>query len=195
MRSCEAGLIPGAMQAPGAARPIPTEASWRACSTVATLKKVCWVLCVIALVLLVGAIWPLLVIWVLFGGVRDRFWLKRFRKKRAGSFYLLCSRRRGWFDFIRNNVEPVLPLNVHLIWHGKFHGPEADGDVCRLLALSDVYGVSKPVLIAVQTNRVEVRSLHAEFVPFKTTVGKDEGIARQCGQIIESAINKPPGAV
>ncbi len=133
---------------------------------------------------------PFILIGVFFGEIRAKVLLRRFRKRQAGSFYLLCSRRRGWFEFVQNNVAPVLPPNVHLIWHRTDYGPEPD-DVGRLLARSGVYGVSKPALIAVKKDRVQVRSLHADLVSLKATPARDEGIARQCREIIEAAISKP----
>ena len=48
---------------------------------------------------------------------RVAFWYLRHRQ--AGAFFLVCTRRRGWYEFLNNNLIPVLPHAVRVVWHVK----------------------------------------------------------------------------
>jgi hypothetical protein len=137
-------------------------------------KKIRDTVILVLLVPLGLALLILLLPFMLVEEYRIKARLKRFRKREAGNFYLVCTRRHGWFEFIRNNVMPILPPRVNITWYRRDRNRTAD-DISLLLSRSPgVYGVSKPFLVAVSEDDVKVKSLHEDFIELKGHRCKNE---------------------
>jgi hypothetical protein len=75
----------------------------------------------------------------------DWLWLICFCWRHADRVYFICSRRRGWEPFLKNNAIPVLPAHVSAVW---FESPEPLTNVIRATRKSNLM-LSKPFLILV----------------------------------------------
>lgn len=72
-------------------------------------------------------------------------WLVWFCWRHADRIYLICSRRRGWAEFLANNVIPALPDHVTPVW---IESPKRLAHVIRAMRLSRS-ALSKPFLILI----------------------------------------------
>lgn len=86
--------------------------------------------------------------------------------------YLVCSPRRGWNEFLVNNVLPAIPSGLGCIWttrQGAKNGRRAE----NLLVWSGI-GKAKPYLAEVRPFRVRYRSLNDRLQPLKSRSRVDE---------------------
>ena len=88
-----------------------------------------------------------------------------------GRTFLVVTRRHGWFDFIINNVVPVPPPGVELVWQDW---PDRRGGHARsnLYRLTVAPMVSKPYLAVVRLWRNEFIRLHSELESLKRAGSK-----------------------
>jgi hypothetical protein len=160
---------------------------------VKTLKKLgtilLWgILIPIGVAFLLAAL-PVLLVEEYFGEKKAKKRLKRLREEKAGTIYLVCSPRRGWFDFIQNNVVPVLPPTIELAWYRVDHRAAAD-DMTFLLWRCGGYRASKPLVMMVGEDEVRTESLHQALASLKPTVRKDAETQEKCRAIIAEALER-----
>lgn len=115
--------------------------------------------------------------------------LRVFRRREAGHVFLICTSRRGWHDFLRNNIIPVLPENFRVVWtksarDGQF--PNVLGHFAR----SRIFGVSKPYIVAVTPRALVHKSLNAVLQELKAHPKKSEDTQRACLEIINREIRE-----
>jgi hypothetical protein len=101
------------------------------------------------------AVMPLVLLFRLEDQLRLRHYCW---KHRVWSFFI-STQRRGWHEFVRNNVEPVLPDGMALLWFSDIATP---GSPMRWLS-SAVTGQVKPCIVRVTLFRVRVRSIHSRL--------------------------------
>ena len=119
-------------------------------------------------------------------GLKGRLSLRRFRRREAGTFYLVCTSRRGWHDFLRNNVVPVLPEDTGVVWRRR--GRKAwRNPFFGHLARSGIQGARKPYLVAVTKRALVHRSLNAALQELKARPKVSEDTRRACAGIIADA--------
>ncbi len=115
--------------------------------------------------------------------------LRAFRRREAGHVYLVCTSRRNWHHFLKNNLIPVLPGNFRVIWHE----PERDGQCPKTLehfARSSILDIPKPYLVAVTSRTLLHRSLNEVLQGLKAHAKKSEETRQQCVQIITKTTNE-----
>jgi hypothetical protein len=85
--------------------------------------------------------------------------------------------RHGWYDFIKNNVVPVLPRDTELV----IGGTASTSTALRLLRVAG----AKPLLIHV-THRRQVKhmSLHEFLLPLRQRAACDADVQREVATII-----------
>ena len=113
-----------------------------------------------------------------------RSWL--FRKRNRGKYFLVASRRRGWNDFILNNVQPCISSQGSCVW---FPRAQRDlkvvyPDVVRTLGRRS-FGLVKPYLVVVR-RRLEVVPLHGRLKPLQATRRKDAATQRAVLHILQN---------
>lgn len=115
--------------------------------------------------------------------------MRIFRRREAGHVFLICTSKRNWHDFLRNNLIPVLPDNFRVVWQkskrkGKYP------DVIAHLARARILGVSKPYMVAVTPRAFRHKSLNPVLQELKTHPKKSEDAQRACFEIINQELNK-----
>ena len=104
---------------------------------------------VVLLLVLLAAL-PIILVRCYFEERKAKKRLRRLRKERAGCVYLICSRRRGWVDFIGNNVAPAMPPTVELAWYKVTpRAATTADDLTFLLWRCGGGGTSKPLMMMV----------------------------------------------
>jgi hypothetical protein len=133
---------------------------------------------------IVSILLPVLVPLVLFQKLTTSFRLWVFRRREAGNYYLICTSRRNWYDFLKNNVIPVLPPNVRVVWQkSDLCGPKQS--LSQYLRKSRITGLSKPYLVAVTRRSLVAQSLNTIFQNLKQNAKRTETSRIQCRRIIE----------
>ena len=135
------------------------------------------------LLLLYLAMWLVSIVLVL----RDRLWKRRFRRSHEGRHFLVCTTRRGWNDFIRNNVGPVLPSSITICLMARKSLDPLSRDVLRAMSTS-VRWYARPYLIRVKRLGIAVVPLHEILLPFKQHAKKSLEIQAQVAEIIRAVL-------
>jgi hypothetical protein len=135
--------------------------------------------------LLVGcfnAAFALLVAAGVIGYIFDSVSLVRFERRYRGRWLLVAGSRHGWYDFIRNNVAPVLPEDTEVVLSSG-----ASVSMLRNVARLRLKG-AKPLLVHI-TERGEAKhaSLHEQLLPLKQRAARDPEVQRQVAAVIAAA--------
>ena len=128
---------------------------------------------------------PILIPMWIISELRTAIRFRRFRRREAGNFYLVCTSKRNWRDFLRNNVIPILPDNVRVVWHKSMRGNQ-NPDLQGFLNRSKIFAVSKPYLIAVTKQALRVKSLNADLQALKPHAKVSDEIRGACLHLIEA---------
>jgi len=115
--------------------------------------------------------------------------LRRFCRREAGHVYLICTSRRGWHDFLKNNVIPILPDNFRVVWCKSMHAGEGM-PLLRHLSHSHIFNVSKPYLVAVTRRALVHKSLNTVLQKLKAHPKKSEHTRQACAQIITQVLHE-----
>ncbi len=94
---------------------------------------------------------------------------RAFCRRHRGQAFLICSRRRGWFHFIRNNVITVLPPEVACLWTPGGKSDVLDKEVSWILQreFKAVMYLNRPFLLVVDVGRCRFVRLHEALFPLK----------------------------
>lgn len=111
-------------------------------------------------------------------------WLLCFCWTHVDEVYLVCSRKRGWEPFLRNNLVPVLPDSLLLIW---LESPESRANVVRAGRLSNVF-LAKPFLIRVTRFRLLSLPLNSQLAELKCLGAISETARRDARKILNAAL-------
>jgi hypothetical protein len=124
--------------------------------------------------------------------LKEKISLKRFRDKNSGYIYLICTRRRGWYDFLNNNVIPVLPDNFKIAWHQRGRDttriPIIRDPIFENIARAKIFGIEKPYLVIVEKKSFQVLSLNKTFQEIKKVQDKSKETQSKALEIIRSSI-------
>ena len=123
---------------------------------------------------------------IIFFETRAALSRRNFRRRESGFLYLICTSRRNWHNFLKNNVIPVLPVNFRVVWH-KSHRGGGYPDILHNVHRSNISRVSKPYLVAVNPRALVHKSLNLSFQELKSTSKKSETTRRACAAIIAEA--------
>jgi hypothetical protein len=135
-----------------------------------------------------GTLVLLIVLAAVVSDVHEKLWLRRFRKAHAGETFLVATRRNRWFDFIINNVVPVLPPGTTVIWLSRDR--DADDPLRRALRAAKHPDVPRPLLVYVTPFEITSVPLHASLWPLKNRAPqRDTSVQEQVALIIESAMH------
>ncbi len=122
-------------------------------------------------------------------------WLRRrsFLARHAGESLLVVSRRRGWRDFLVNNVEPVLPPRTRCVWLGV-EDPNSDVMFFILWRMKRPAGLRRPYLIVIPEDRPRMHfvPMHDALLPFKARAKVSADTRRQVAAAIEAEIKRNP---
>lgn len=98
--------------------------------------------------------------------LRKQRLVRRFRRDFEGRRLPVCSRRGHWGQFIDNNVLPVLPEKVCVVWVGTRgavrYMDDYPASALRALSLGNV--VERPYLIRFVSRQPEIHRLHESLV-------------------------------
>jgi hypothetical protein len=136
----------------------------------------------------VVALWPKMgIAWAVAIGIplvaARRFWRRwSFVRRHRGRWLVVGTRRRGWRDFLVNNVAPAL-AHVDLVWADAGHTPE----VVRLLRAYRFHP-RRPYLVVVGDWRLDVYSLHDRLLPLKCDAKRSAVTQRAVANLIEAAV-------
>ena len=147
-----------------------------------------WLGKLLAIVLMIGLFIPILIIFcpfILLGWLHSTVSLKAFLRREEGNFYLICTSRDNWHDFLRNNVIPILPASVRAVWHRRSRDGRYDG-VFGHLAHSGIHSVSKPYLVAITKQALRVRSLNPILQGLKSEAKQSEEVREKCLKTIKT---------
>jgi len=109
--------------------------------------------------------------------------LRTFRRRENGHVFLICTSKRDWHDFLKNNVIPVLPDNFRVVWHKSVRDGEYSGLIGHL-AQSHIFAMSKPYLVAVTQRALLPKTLNLILQDLKRHPKRSEGTQAACLQII-----------
>lgn len=94
--------------------------------------------------------------------------------------FFVSNRRRGWHEFVDNNVRPILPEEIPLVWTCDIVLRESP---MRWLYAAEA-GLMKPCLVRVRWFGAEVRSIHARLKDFKWRRRVDLGLQDELARIV-----------
>ena len=114
--------------------------------------------------------------------------VKKFCKKAAGNYFLICSKRHNWYDYIQNNIIPVLPSIINVVWYKRNASLAANNTYLSILDIPGVYGGTKPLLLTVLPDHINVKSLNEDFKILRYKICKDEKIMEKARIIIEEKL-------
>jgi len=115
--------------------------------------------------------------------IRERMRCRLLLLRRSGSLFLLCTSRRNWYDFLRNNVIPVLPDTIQVVWHRPRLDPMYDL-LRQCLSRAGVFRVSKPCLVFVTRHTLLARSLNGRLQGLKTSAKVSDAVRTTCLRIV-----------
>jgi hypothetical protein len=137
----------------------------------------------LALFLFVGALAVIMAPIGLPGALFDRLRYRAFRRREAGRVYLVCTPRRNWHDFIRNNVIPIVPDHYRVVWSMSQRGGSPSvllGEFMR----GHNFGIPKPYLVLVTPRGLVHRSLNATLAALKQHQERSERVQAACREAI-----------
>lgn len=106
-----------------------------------------------------------------------------------GRIFLVATRKRGWHEFILNNVLPTLPPNAQLIW---WHVLSRDGLPTRHPVLDHLpkraVNLQKPYALRIGVLRWQVIPLHEKLKPLQEVKTRDEGTSAAVRTVMEEAL-------
>jgi hypothetical protein len=130
----------------------------------------------------------LLVVWAVLV-VRNKLAVRRFYRMYRGQHIFVGTRRHGWYDFLRNNVLPVLPPGVHVAWVERDTRDASLEDWSVVLRRVGAVG-EKPFLLRVTTRAVAVVPLHDQLAALRANAARDEQIQEKVGQILAVVLER-----
>jgi hypothetical protein len=118
------------------------------------------------------------------------FWLPelianlRWRRANAGRLYLVALRSRQWGPFTENNVIPVLPPDVTVIWESgrRRYVPRSP----KLWGLRRP--ASRPFLVIVRRWSLRVVPLHDRLKVYRAAVRRDAEVQARVKKLLEETL-------
>lgn len=115
---------------------------------------------------------------------------QRFLRRHAGQSFLFVRRKRGWRDFIVNNVAPALPAGVSCIWEDPGEPTSEVAFFIRGRIRRHRY-VRRPYLVAISARgRLRVIPMHASLLPLKSQARRSREAQQAVSAIVMNAIGE-----
>ena len=121
----------------------------------------------------------------------DRMRRTRFLVQHSGESLLVVSRRRGWREFIINNVEPALPPRARCVWlDSEDPSSEAMTFIRRLMTRRA--GLRRPYLIVIPEGPPQMQfvPLHDALLPLKSSAKVSAETRRQVAVAIQAEMGR-----
>ena len=117
----------------------------------------------------------------------DRMRRTRFLVQHCGDSLLVVSRRRGWRDFIINNVEPALPPRTRCVWLDS-EDPSSDAMTFIRRLMTRRAGLRRPYLIVIPEGppRMHLVPLHDALLTLKPNAKVRDETRQQVAAVIEA---------
>ena len=150
-------------------------------------KLYAWVVLFVIAVVVAALIFVLLT-----GGVEAlvaRIRLLRYRWAHAGTVLFVCTTRHHWHGFLLNNVIPVLPPHVRVVWLTGRDRSRPTWHTWQALARSKIRH-SKPFLAAVRLRGILTVPTHDLLLPLKHNSRVDVSVQEQVRPILLGALNQ-----
>jgi hypothetical protein len=112
-------------------------------------------------------------------------WLIWFCWTHADRVYLICSRRRGWDAFLKNNAIPSLPSHITAVW---LESPNRLANVVRAARLGGAC-LSKPFLILVTPFSIKSSPLNHRLLHLKPFGKRSAPVRADARQVIDDALS------
>jgi hypothetical protein len=111
-----------------------------------------------------------------------------FRRRYAGRMVLVWTSRRGWHDFMVNNVLPMLPKGTITVCQRKTRPPVLSeaGFPVRHLRLGSL---SRPYLVAIDSHRYSTILLNSKLGQLKDCAARQPEVQRLVARILEDAVH------
>jgi hypothetical protein len=151
-------------------------------------KKALWFL-LVPLWLLLLIIFICSIPLMILHHVKASLSLRIFCRREAGNVYLICTSRRNWYDFIRNNLIPVLPKSVRVVAIGPGRSPKKQ-PLFQHLSQSSIGAISRPYLVSVTRRGLTFKSLNAALFALKTRPKKSESAQKECARILNEVMTE-----
>ena len=112
---------------------------------------------------------------------------RRFLVRHAGEALLVVSRRRGWRDFLVNNVAPALPPRTRCVWIDS-EDPRSDAMTFIRWLMTRRAGLRRPYLIVIRDGppRMHFVPLHEALLALKGRAKLNEETRQQVAATIEA---------
>ncbi len=117
---------------------------------------------------------------------RQEEFLRRFFTDNLGKRIFVAKKGRGWREFLENNVIPVLPKDVTVVWRGESGRDQSIDDLFVALPLLGIRA-SAPFLVAVKGADLEVTEFNARLSSLKRFGKKNPEIQRQVRELFGAA--------
>lgn len=101
--------------------------------------------------------------------------------------YLICSPRRGWNEFLVNNVVPILPVGLGCIWATRDRTPRRRPEDLLVWAGT---GRAKPYLAEVRPLGIRIRPLNERLRSLKSHAKIDAAFQRDVLAVIEDEVRQ-----
>jgi len=153
-------------------------------------EKITNLFVIILIIPLIVLILPFSLLYeILIADKRQKRKLRKFRDQANGNYFLICSKRHNWYDFIQNNVIPVLPSNLNIVWYEGNCDLEIDNIRISATEVPGVYGATKPLLLTVFPDHINVESLNNDFKELRQmSMRKDENVREKARILIEEKL-------
>jgi hypothetical protein len=132
-------------------------------------------------------------IWLTIGFplfIRDTVAYRAFLRSESGRLFLVCTSKGSWFDFLQNDLIPLLSNGTEVIWHSGAR--DYDGGSHKLLAALRHYdyAISKPFIAKVEAKGIKVKSLNAELQSLKGKAERSSETRECCRKIVYAAVEE-----
>lgn len=108
---------------------------------------------------------------------------------RSGTWqYLVCSPQRDWNEFVQNNVEPVLPKDVRIVWTERKNTEPPTLPWNSLLGAG--FGLPKPYIAVVTPWRIRTMTLHHRLLPLKSHAAKNADIQESVRAVLAEELHR-----
>lgn len=156
--------------------------------TASFIKRLAHGLLVICLIPVFLVVAPVVFALSLTLSVSGWVWLRWHAWRSGNRHFVICSRRRGWREFVVNNLQPALPDGVELAWADQKTGFMRAQAIH--LVLRSAHGLKKPCLAGLTPLGMRIESLHDELLPSKHCGEKDEQLQHMLRETLQRRLNR-----
>lgn len=146
-----------------------------------------WVVLFVIAMAVAAFLWLLLTFGV--AAVVGRMRLLRYRWSHVGAVLFVCTTRHRWHGFLLNNVIPVLPPHVRVVWLTGRDKSQPTWQTWQALALSKIRH-AKPFFAVVRLRGIRTIPTHDLLLPLKHNSRADGSVQGQVRPILLGALRQ-----